>query len=73
MILLLICHCGMLVSHNTNRVATYKGNNTLVLMHSGILNGCQLLCNTHTVPEQHRGNAALFLYFTHYRPFISVC
>ena len=37
-------------------------------MHSGIVNGYQLLCDVHTVFEPHRGTAAFF-YFTHYRPF----
>ena len=35
-----------------------KGNNNLVLMHTGSVNGYQLLCDAHTVPEQHRGTAA---------------
>ena len=29
-------------------------------MDSGIVNGHQLLCDAHTVPEQHRGTAALY-------------
>jgi len=32
----------------------HKGNNILVLMHSGIVNGYQLLCDAHTVSEEHR-------------------
>ena len=28
-------------------------------MHSGIVNGYQLLCDAYIVPEQHRGTAAL--------------
>ena len=35
---------------------------TIVLMHSGIVNGYKLLCDAHTVPEQHRGSVALFLF-----------
>jgi len=35
-----------------------------VLMHSGIVNGYQLLCDAHTVSEQHRGTSALFLFYT---------
>ena len=31
-------------------------------MHSGFANTLQLLCDAHTVPEQHRGTAALFLF-----------
>ena len=37
-------------------------------MHSGIVNGYQLMCDAHTVLEPHRGTAAFF-YFTRYRPF----
>ena len=33
-------------------------------MHSHIVNGYQLLCNTHTVYEQYRGTAALFVLLT---------
>ena len=64
------CPCDMLVSltYGTN-ISHSKGNSTLVLMHSGIVNGYQLLFDAHTVLELHRGTAALFLYFTHYRPF----
>ena len=36
----------------------------IVLMHSGIVNGYQLLCNAHTVVKQHRGTAALFLFYS---------
>ena len=40
-----------------------KCKNTLVPMHSDIVNGYQLLlCDAHTVPEQHRGTAELFLF-----------
>ena len=45
-----------------------KGNTTVVLMHSGIVNRYQLLCDGHTVLEPHRGTP-LFSYFTHIRPF----
>ena len=31
-------------------------------MHSGIVNGHQLLCYAHTVPEQNRGTASIFLF-----------
>ena len=41
----------------------FKGNINLVLIHSGIVNGRQLLCNAHSVIEPHRGTAALFLFF----------
>ena len=59
---------GMLVSLNYGMNRHIKGNITLVLMHSGIVNGYQLLCNARTVLEPHRGTAAFFL-FTNYRPF----
>ena len=36
------------------------GNITFVLMHSGIVNGCQLLCDAHTVLEPHVGTAVFF-------------
>ena len=61
---------GMLVSltYGTN-TATLRATVLFVLMHSGIVNGYQLLCNAHTsVLEPHRGTAAFF-FFTHYRPF----
>ena len=35
-----------------------KGNISLVLMHSGIVNGYPLLCDAHIVLEPHRGTAA---------------
>ena len=33
-------------------------------MHSDIVNRYQLLYEAHTVPEQHRGTAALFLFYS---------
>ena len=45
-----------------------KGNISFDLMHSGIVNDYQLLCDAHTLLEPHRGTAAFF-FFTHYRPF----
>ena len=41
---------------------------SFVLMHSGIVNGYQLLCDANTVLEPQRGTAAFF-FFTHYLPF----
>ena len=41
-----------------------KVNNILAVMHSGFLNGHQLLCDAHTVPEQHGGTAAFFLFYS---------
>ena len=40
-----------------------KDNIYFVLMHNNIVNGYQLLCHTHTVPEQHRKTADIFLYY----------
>ena len=37
-----------------------KGKSTFVIMHSSIVNGSQLTCDAHTVPEQHKGTSALF-------------
>ena len=45
-----------------------KGNITIVIIQSGIVNGYQLICDAHTVPEAHRGTAAFF-YFTNYPLF----
>ena len=39
-----------------------KGNINLVLM--DIVNRHELLCYVHTVPEQHWGTAAIFLYYS---------
>ena len=53
----------MLVSFNLwhEQFSHIKGNKTLVLMQSGIVNGYQLMCDTHTVLERI-GTAALFLF-----------
>ena len=37
---------------------------TIVLRHSYIVNGHKLLCDAHTVPEQHRGAVALLISLT---------
>ena len=56
-------------SYGTNSLTTLRATEIFVLMHSGIVNGYQLLCDAHTVPEQHRGIAALFLFWEClYRP-----
>ena len=41
-----------------------KGKSTLVFMHSGIVNGYQLLCDVHTVLKPHRGTEAFFLFYS---------
>jgi len=48
-------------------IATFRATALFVLMHSGIVNGYQLMCDAHTVLEPHRGTAVFFS-FTHYRP-----
>ena len=60
-------HVGVFLTYGKN-ISHIKGNRTLVLMHSGIVDGYQLQCDAHTVLGQHRGTAAFF-YFTRYRPF----
>jgi len=59
-LLLVTCWCLIIVP-TVNHI---RGKSTLVLMHSGIVNGYQLLCDAHTVSEQHRGTSALFLFYT---------
>ena len=58
--------CGMLVSHSTNIFSHLKGNLSIVLMHSGIVNAYQLLCDAHSVPVQHKGTTDIFLYYSLY-------
>ena len=55
---------GMLVSLTYGTDIHIKGYITLVLMHSGIVNGHQLLCNAHNVLEPHKGTAAFFLFYS---------
>ena len=45
-------------------ISHIKGNSNLVVMHSGIVNGYQLLCDAPTVLEPHRGTTALFLFYS---------
>ena len=53
----------MLVSINFGmNISHIKGNSTLVLVHSGIVNGHQLLCDALTLLESHRGTAAFFFF-----------
>ena len=61
--------CGMLVSSSVMAQAvTLRATAVFVLMHSGIVDEYQLLCDAHTVLEPHRGTVA-FSFFTHYHPF----
>ena len=62
---LVACWCCKVMAQIVNDI---KGYITLSLMHSGIVNVYQLLCDAHIVLEPHRGSAAFF-FFTHYRPF----
>ena len=40
-----------------------KIKRTIFFMHSGFVNGYQLLCDAHAVPEQHRETVGLFLFY----------
>ena len=53
-------HVGVFLTYGTN-ISHIKGYITLVLMHNGIVNGYQLLCDAHTVLEPRRGTAAFLL------------
>ena len=44
--------CWVSITYGTN-INHIKGNSTFVFMHSGIVNGHQLLCDAHTVLESH--------------------
>ena len=59
---LVACWCRQVMA------VTLRATALFVLMHSGIVNGYQLLFNAHTVLEPHRGTAAFF-FFTHYCRF----
>ena len=52
---LVACWCRQVMAQSVTLRATEI---SLVLMHSGIVNGYQLLCDAHTVLEPHRGTAA---------------
>merc|ERR1719239_2070531 len=56
--------CCLLVSYGNNSLATLRATSLFVLMHSGIVSGYQLLCDSHTVLEPHRGTAAIFLFYS---------
>jgi len=64
LVALVACWCRQVMA----QAVTLRATALFVLMHSGIVNGYQLLCDAHTVLEPHRGTAAFF-FFTHYRPF----
>jgi len=54
------CWCRQVMA----QAVTLRATALFVLMHSGIVNGHQLLCDAHTVLEPHRGTAALFLFYS---------
>ena len=56
---------GLLVSGSNTIFSQMKGN-SIVLMHCSIsiVNGYQLMCDANSIPEQHRGTAALFLVYS---------
>ena len=50
--------CRRLVFHSINIFHHIKGNISLVILHSSIVKiRNQLLCDSHTVPKQHKGTA----------------
>ena len=51
--------CPVGVSQHQQQFSNIKGNIILVLMHINIVNGHTLLCDAHTVVEQHIGNILL--------------
>ena len=51
-------------SYSTNSLTTLRATEIFVLMHSGIVNGYQLLCDAHTVLEPYRGTAAFSFLLT---------
>ena len=53
--------CCVLVFHSTYSVIFIKGNNSLALRCSSIVNRHQMQYDVHTVPEQHKGTNAIFL------------
>ena len=57
-IALMACWCRQVMA----QAVTLRATALFVLMHSGIVNGNQLLCDAHTVLEPHRGTAAFFFF-----------
>ena len=51
---LVACCCRQVMAQTD----TFRATSLFVLMHSGIVNGFQLLCHAHTVLEPYMGNAA---------------
>ena len=62
---LVACRCRQVMA----QAVTLRATALFVLMHSGIVNGYQLLCDAHTVLEEHRGLHHNF-YITHYCPIL---
>ena len=57
-------HVGVFLTNDMNISHALRATELLVPMHSGIVNGHQLLCYAHTVLEPHKGTAALFLFYS---------
>merc|ERR1719239_1144661 len=58
---LVACWCHQVMAPAVTLRATEI---SLVLMHSDIVNGYQLLCDAHTVLEPHRGTAAFSFFYS---------
>ena len=58
--------CGLLVSvtYSMKSLATLRATSLLFLMHSGIVNRYQLLCDADIVLEPHRGTAVFSILLT---------
>ena len=57
---LVACWCRQVMA----QAVTLRATAVFVLMHSGIVNGYQLLRDAHTVLEPHRGTAAFFFFYS---------
>ena len=57
---LVACWCRQFMA----QTVTLRATALFVLMHSGIVNGYQLLCDAHIVLEPHRVNCSFFLFYS---------
>ena len=55
---LVACWCRQVMA----QAVTLRATAVFVLMHSGIVNGYQLLCDAHAMLERHRGTAAYLIF-----------
>ena len=62
---LVACWCRQVMA----QAVVLRATSVFVIMHSGIVNGYQLLCDAHTVLEPHRGTAALFYSLSSFSTF----